>query len=237
METRDTFRDGDPYHLPWPNWIGPLSPRRIATSLPCQQSTLEEYIFTGRPNDLGMDETIYGSLKGLTAMKRLAVPRKHLVLWEAEFRSLPESSKRVYLATECNPTSLSQQLPPKLEQLCLYLEEDFEWLPLNLRENWWQRRQYDYCYRAPATATGYAPELRDWLLEIASHKFDKYPALKFVKLQKPSKDYDSRISFHLQSLSIEMSQNAFLRDACPITFATIASKMPFMSAMRTPLWA
>jgi hypothetical protein len=38
-----------------------------------------------------------------------------------------------------------------------------------------------------------------------------------------------------QSLSIEMSQNAFLRDACPITFTTTSSKMPFMSTIRTPL--
>jgi hypothetical protein len=32
-----------------------------------------------------------------------------------------------------------------------------------------------------------------------------------------------------------MSQNAFLRDACPITFTTTSSKMPSMLTMRTPL--
>jgi hypothetical protein len=32
-----------------------------------------------------------------------------------------------------------------------------------------------------------------------------------------------------------MSQNAFLRDACPITFTTTSSKMPSISTMRTPL--
>jgi hypothetical protein len=32
-----------------------------------------------------------------------------------------------------------------------------------------------------------------------------------------------------------MRQNAFLRDACPITFTTISSKMPSMLTIRTPL--
>jgi hypothetical protein len=32
-----------------------------------------------------------------------------------------------------------------------------------------------------------------------------------------------------------MSQNAFLRDACPIIFTTTFSKMPSISTMRTPL--
>jgi hypothetical protein len=32
-----------------------------------------------------------------------------------------------------------------------------------------------------------------------------------------------------------MSQNAFLRDACPITFTTTSSKMPSISTIRTPL--
>jgi hypothetical protein len=40
---------------------------------------------------------------------------------------------------------------------------------------------------------------------------------------------------YIQSLSIEMSQNAFLRDACPVTFTTTSSKMPSISTMRTPL--
>jgi hypothetical protein len=39
----------------------------------------------------------------------------------------------------------------------------------------------------------------------------------------------------VQSLSIEMGQNAFLRDACPITFTTTSSKIPSISIMRTPL--
>jgi hypothetical protein len=39
----------------------------------------------------------------------------------------------------------------------------------------------------------------------------------------------------IQSLSIEMSQNAFLRDACPITFTTTSSKILSISTMRTPL--
>jgi hypothetical protein len=39
----------------------------------------------------------------------------------------------------------------------------------------------------------------------------------------------------LQSLSLEMSQNAFLRDAFPITSTTTSSKMPSMSTMRIPL--
>ena len=37
----------------------------------------------------------------------------------------------------------------------------------------------------------------------------------------------------VQSLSIEMSQNAFLRDACPIIFITTFSKMLFILTMRT----
>jgi hypothetical protein len=40
---------------------------------------------------------------------------------------------------------------------------------------------------------------------------------------------------HVQSLSIEMSQNAFLRDSSPIAFTTTSSKILFMSTIRTPL--
>jgi hypothetical protein len=47
--------------------------------------------------------------------------------------------------------------------------------------------------------------------------------------------WSTEFSVYIQSLSIEISQNAFLRDACPITCATTFSKIPSMSTMRTPL--
>jgi len=129
---------------------------------------------------LGMDETIYGSLKGFIAMKRLAVPREHLVLTDAEFRNLSNKAKIEYSQTGITPTILFQQLPPNLEQLCIQVGKVFDWFSFSTR---WQER----------SLTDYGKRLREWLLQIALHKLDNYPALRYVKIWKSVPDNDHEI--------------------------------------------
>ena len=170
MDTRATTDNNDTV------WDRPIfSAIRVITALACQRLTLEEYTFTGSRNDFRIDESIYRSLKEFTAMKRLAVPRRHLGLTKPEFRNLSQRGKRDYAAADISPTSLFQHLPPKLEQLCLLVEKRFQWSP--------------YPNRLPEQALAdYGTELREWLLQIALHKVDNFPALRDVKIWKPARD-------------------------------------------------
>jgi hypothetical protein len=59
--------------------------------------------------------------------------------------------------------------------------------------------------------------------------------LQFLKAVENLLGLLSTFSPYIQSLSIEMSQNMFLRDARPITFITTSSKKNSISTMRTPL--
>jgi hypothetical protein len=109
-------QDVDSNRSPW------LSPRDVATALHSQCATLEELIIVGLGRARRTNGTIYEILKEFAALKRLAVSTNHLVMLDAEFESFTrhlgqgEKKKRVIL------TSLSQQLPPNLETLCLQVD-------------------------------------------------------------------------------------------------------------------